>query len=115
MGRMEGKPQRTAVAMAGISERPARKRQCGPLPPETRQRRVGRPRAEIPSLFPSWAGRVRHRTGQRRSPMGAAAPAAGTLTRIQGPAYLGSRTSEASGAASATVEPALRRRIARSE
>ena len=36
---MEGKKQQTAAAMAGMSERSARKWQCGPLPSETKQRR----------------------------------------------------------------------------
>ena len=34
---MEGKKQQTAAAMAGMSERSARKWQCGPLPSETKQ------------------------------------------------------------------------------
>ena len=33
---MEGKKQQTAAAMAGMSERSARKWQCGPLPSETK-------------------------------------------------------------------------------
>ena len=35
--RMEGKKQQTATAMAGMSERSARKWQCDPLPSETKQ------------------------------------------------------------------------------
>ena len=37
--RMEGKTQQTAAAMAGMSERSARRWQCGPLPSETKQER----------------------------------------------------------------------------
>ena len=36
---MEGKTQETSAAMAGMSQRSARKWQCGPLPSETRQER----------------------------------------------------------------------------
>ena len=37
--RMEGKKQQTAAAVARISERSARKWQCGPVPSETKQER----------------------------------------------------------------------------
>ena len=36
---MEGNKQQTAAAVAGMSERSARKWQCGPLPSETKQER----------------------------------------------------------------------------
>ena len=43
---MEGKKQQTAAAMAGMSERSARKWQCGPLPSETKQERRWRTRPD---------------------------------------------------------------------
>ena len=43
---MEGKTQQTAAAMAGMSERTARKWQCGPLPSETKQERWWRTRPD---------------------------------------------------------------------
>ena len=43
---MEGKTQQTAAAMAGMSERSARKWQCGPLPSETRTERRWRTRPD---------------------------------------------------------------------
>ena len=43
---MEGKTQQTAAAMAGMSERSARKWQCGPLPSETKQERWWRTRPD---------------------------------------------------------------------
>ena len=53
---MEGKKQQqTAAAMAGMSERSARKWQCGPLPSETKQERRWRTR---PDPFDGvWGGR----------------------------------------------------------
>lgn len=44
--RMEGKRQETAAAMAGMSQRSARKWQCGPLPSETKQERWWRTRPD---------------------------------------------------------------------
>ena len=44
--RMEGKKQPTAAAMAGMSERSARKWQCGPLPSETKTERRWRTRPD---------------------------------------------------------------------
>ena len=44
--RMEGKTQQTAAAMAGMSERSARKWQCGPLPSETKHERWRRTRPD---------------------------------------------------------------------
>ena len=43
---MEGKKQQTAAAMAGMSERSARKWQCGPLPSETKTERRSRTRPD---------------------------------------------------------------------
>ena len=43
---MEGKKQQTAAAMAGMSERSARKWQCGPLPSETKTERRWRTRPD---------------------------------------------------------------------
>ena len=43
---MEGKKQQTAAAMAGMSERSARRWQCGPLPSETKQERRWRTRPD---------------------------------------------------------------------
>ena len=43
---MEGKTQQTAAAMAGMSERSARKWQCGPLPSETGTERHWRTRPD---------------------------------------------------------------------
>ena len=43
---MEGKTQQTAAAMAGMSERSARKWQCGPLPSETKTERRWRTRPD---------------------------------------------------------------------
>ena len=43
---MEGKTQQTAAAMAGMSERSARKWQCGPLLSETKQERWWRTRSD---------------------------------------------------------------------
>ena len=42
--RMEGKTQETSAAMAGMSQRSARKWQCGPLPSESKQERWWRTR-----------------------------------------------------------------------
>ena len=44
--RMEGKRQETAAAMAGMSQRSARRWQCGPLPSETKQERWWRTRPD---------------------------------------------------------------------
>ena len=43
---MEGKTQQTSAAMAGMSERSARKWQCGPLPSETKTERHWRTRPD---------------------------------------------------------------------
>ena len=43
---MEGKTQETSAAMAGMSQRSARKWQCGPLPSETKQERWWRTRPD---------------------------------------------------------------------
>ena len=66
---MEGKKQQTAAAMAGMSERSARKWQCGPLPSETKQERRWRTRPDpfdgvweeeiLPLLRGEAAGRLR--------------------------------------------------------
>ena len=70
--RMEGKKQQTAAAMAGMSERSARKWQCGPLPSETKQERRWRTRPDpfdgvreeeiLPLLRGEAAGRLRATT-----------------------------------------------------
>ena len=70
--RMEGKKQQTAAAMAGMSERSARKWQCGPLPSETKQERRWRTRPDpfdgvweeeiLPLLQGEAAGRLRATT-----------------------------------------------------
>ena len=44
--RMEGKTQETSAAMAGMSQRSARKWQCGPLPSESKQERWARTRPD---------------------------------------------------------------------
>ena len=69
---MEGKKQQTAAAMAGMSERSARKWQCGPLPSETKQERQWRTRPDpfdgvweeeiLPLLRGEAAGRLRATT-----------------------------------------------------
>ena len=69
---MEGKKQQTAAAMAGMSERSARKWQCGPLPSETKQERRWRTRPDpfdgvweeeiLPLLQGEAAGRLRATT-----------------------------------------------------
>ena len=69
---MEGKKQQTAAAMAGMSERSARKWQCGPLPSETKQERRWRTRPDpfdgvweeeiLPLLRGEAAGRLRATT-----------------------------------------------------
>ena len=66
---MEGKRQQMAAAMAGMSERSARKWQCGPLPSETKQERRWRTRPDpfdgvweeeiLPLLQGEAAGRLR--------------------------------------------------------
>ena len=66
---MEGKTQQTAAAMAGMSERSARKWQCGPMPSETKQERWWRTRPDpfdgvweeeiLPLLQGEAAGRLR--------------------------------------------------------
>ena len=70
--RMEGKTQQTAAAMAGMSERSARKWQCGPLPSETKTERQWRTRPDpfdgvwekeiLPLLRGEAAGRLRATT-----------------------------------------------------
>ena len=70
--RMEGKKQQTAAAMAGMSERSARKWQCGPLPSETKRERQWRTRPDpfdgvweeeiLPLLRGEAAGRLRATT-----------------------------------------------------
>ena len=69
---MEGKKQQTAAAMAGMSERSARKWQCGPLPSETKTERRWRTRPDpfdgiweeeiLPLLRGEAAGRLRATT-----------------------------------------------------
>ena len=69
---MEGKTQQTAAAMAGMSERSARKWQCGPLPSETKTERQWRTRPDpfdgvwekeiLPLLRGEAAGRLRATT-----------------------------------------------------
>ena len=69
---MEGKKQPTAAAMAGMSERSARKWQCGPLPSETKTERRWRTRPDpfdgvweeeiLPLLQGEAAGRLRATT-----------------------------------------------------
>ena len=69
---MEGKKQQTAAAMAGMSERSARKWQCGPLPSETKTERRWRTRPDpfdgvweeeiLPLLQGEAAGRLRATT-----------------------------------------------------
>ena len=82
---MEGKKQQTAAAMAGMSERSARKWQCGPLPSETKQERRWRTRPDpfdgvweeeiLPLLRGEAAGRLRATTsGWRRNPPAGSAP-----------------------------------------
>ena len=69
--RMEGKTQQTAAAVAGMSERSARKWQCGPLSSETKQERWWRTRP-IPSTG----------SGRKRScPCSGARPPAGSRER----------------------------------
>ena len=70
--RMEGKRQETAAAMAGMSQRSARKWQCGPLPSETKQERWWRTRPDpfdgvweeevLPLLQGEAAGKLRATT-----------------------------------------------------
>ena len=70
--RMEGKTQQTAAAVAGMSERSARKWQCGPLPSETKTERWWRTRPDpfngvweediLPLLGGEAAGRLRATT-----------------------------------------------------
>ena len=43
---MEGKTHETAVAIAGMSQRSARKWQCGPLPSESKKERWWRTRPD---------------------------------------------------------------------
>ena len=69
---MEGKKQQTAATMAGMSERSARKWQCGPLPSETKTERRWRTRPDpfdgvweeeiLPLLRGEAAGRLRATT-----------------------------------------------------
>ena len=87
--RMEGKKQQTAAAMAGMSERSARKWQCGPLPSETKQERRWRTRPDpfdgvweeeiLPLLHgarpPAGSGQRQLSSGWRRNfPAGSAPP-----------------------------------------
>ena len=67
--RMEGKTQETAAAIAGMSERSARKWQCGSLPSETKQERWWRTR---PDPFDGvWDGEILpHLVGQGRGVVG---------------------------------------------
>ena len=70
--RMEGKRQDTAAALAGMSQRSARKWQCGPLPSETKQERWWRTRPDpfdgvweeeiLPLLQGEAAGKLRATT-----------------------------------------------------
>ena len=70
--RMEGKRQETAAAMAGMSQRSARRWQCGPLPSETKQERWWRTRPDpfdgvweegiLPLLEGETAGKLRATT-----------------------------------------------------
>ena len=70
--RMEGKTQQTVAAMAGMSERSARKWQCGPLPSEAKTERRWRTRPDpfdgvweeeiLPLLQGEAAGRLRATT-----------------------------------------------------
>ena len=96
---MEGKTQQTAAAMAGMSERSARKWQCGPLPSETKERQW-RTRPDpfdgvwekeiLPLLLGEAAGRLRATTmyrvagGAASRPVQrlAAAHPATTITRL---------------------------------
>ena len=86
---MEGKKQPTAAAMAGMSERSARKWQCGPLPSETKQERRWRTRPDpfdgiweeeiLPLLRGEAAGRLRATTiiewlEEKLTPAGSAPP-----------------------------------------
>ena len=69
---MEGKTQQTAAAMAGMSERSARKWEYGPLPSETKQERWWRTRTDpfegvweeeiLPLLKGEAAGKLRATT-----------------------------------------------------
>ena len=69
---MEGKTQETAAAIAGMSERSARKWQCGSLPSETKQERWWRTRPDpfdgvwdgeiLPLLQGEAAGKLRATT-----------------------------------------------------
>ena len=70
--RMEGKRQEAAAAMAGMSQRSARRCQCGPLPSETKQERWWRTRPDpfdgvweeeiLPLLEGETAGKLRATT-----------------------------------------------------
>ena len=70
--RVEGKTQQTAAAVAGMSERSARKWRCGPLPSETKQERWWRTRPDpfdgvweeeiLPLLGGEAAGRLKATT-----------------------------------------------------
>ena len=78
---LEGKTQETSAAMAGMSQRSARKWQCGPLPSETKQERWWRTRPDpfdgvweeetLPLLQGEAAGKLRRR---RDSSAGSASP-----------------------------------------
>ena len=54
---MEGKKQQTAAAMAGMSERSARKWQCGPLPSERKwlEHQHRGPDPDIYARFARWS------------------------------------------------------------
>ena len=92
---MEGKRQQTAAAMAGMSERSARKWQCGPLPSETSRSAGGAP-GPIPLTAsgrkkscpcskarpPAGSGQRQLSSGWRRNPpAGSAPPSSAPLQR----------------------------------
>ena len=92
---MEGKKQQTAAAMAGMSERSARKWQCGPLPSDTKQERRWRTRPDPfdgvwrKKSCPCYGARLLAGSGQRQlssgwrrnSPAGSGASQLRTLQR----------------------------------
>ena len=74
--RMEGKKQQTAAAMAGMSERSARKWQCGPLPSEHQAGAPSRSAGGAPGPIPLTA------SGRKKScPCSGARPPAGSGQR----------------------------------
>ena len=68
---MEGKKQQTAAAMAGMSERSARKWQCGPLPSETKLERRWRTRRQSSTFSYRWCVRPPTRTASVGNPRSA--------------------------------------------